>query len=185
MKPNPRGNTVRALFSFLGSTLVGFYFKLSLISPQHSLYPWTEQRKTEQSIRRASVQKKKKSEWKAHRSSLQGECIFRSTKGKRSVILALGPAWEGSFNAGQRDYHIDPSRLTWGAWLLLRLLFLWVLRRCALIDRYWPKILVMTAQLGIESEKMGSCFASHLKYNLLFDLPDWTIQPAKFHGLIR
>lgn len=37
--------------SLLGSALVGFYFKLSLISPQHSLHRWIEKSWTEQSFR--------------------------------------------------------------------------------------------------------------------------------------
>lgn len=119
--------------SLLGSTLLGFYFKLSLISPQHSLHYWIEKRKTEQSFRCLHTKKKRKCWWKVHWSSLQGQCIFRSTKEKRSVILALGSAWEGSFNAGQRDYHIDPSRLTRSAWLSFFFLSLW---ECS-IDVHW------------------------------------------------
>lgn len=151
----------------LGSTLFWFDFKLSLISPQHSLHRWIEKRKTERSFRCLHRKKKKVSGTRAG-ALYRAQCIFRSTKKKRSVILALGSAWEGSFNAGQRDYHIDPSRLTRGARLLFFFSFsffssLRVLRRCALIDRHWTKILIVTPRLGIETEKMGTCFATQLK----------------------
>lgn len=148
-----RGHSASTV-SPLGSTPVLFYFRLSLISPpvsEHSLRRWTENRRTEQGFRCLYVRKQKNvSEWEEQGSFLRGHCILKNTKEKCSVVAALGSVWEDSFNAGQRDYHIDPSLLTLSAYFSPR-----AVRRCALIDWYWPKILTMTLQLRIESEKTG------------------------------
>lgn len=52
----------------------------------------------------ARVGKRERSSW--------GQFIFWNAEGKRSVIRELRSVGEDSFNAGQRDYHADPSLLT-------------------------------------------------------------------------